>query len=94
MLIIAGHLEVDAAERDSFVAGCVVVVRAARAAPGCLEFSITADSVDSGRIRVYERWESEDAVLAFRGSGPSDDPQTAIISADVKSYTIAAVGRP
>lgn len=94
MLIIAGHLEVDPAERDAYVAECVEVVEAARAAPGCLEFSITADSVDPARIRVYERWEAEEPLLDFRGSGPSGEQQTAIVGADVKRYEIASVGEP
>jgi quinol monooxygenase YgiN len=70
----------------------VKVVEAARAAPGCLDFSITADSVDPARIRIFERWESEQELLAFRGSGPSDAQQTAIVDADVKRYGISSVG--
>jgi quinol monooxygenase YgiN len=92
MLIIAGHLVVGRNERDAYVAECVQVVEAARTAPGCLDFSITVDSVDPTRIRVYERWESEADLLAFRGSGPSDAQQTAILDADVKRYEISSVG--
>ncbi len=57
--------------------------------PGLLHH---ADSVDPTRIRVYERWESEANLLAFRGSGPSDAQQTAILDADVKRYEISSVG--
>lgn len=92
MLIIAGHLVVEPNERDAYVVECVPVVEAARRAPGCLEFSITADSVDPGRIRIYERWEDETQLLAFRGSGPSDGQQAAILDADVKRYGVASVG--
>jgi quinol monooxygenase YgiN len=92
MLIIAGYLVVDGVERDAYVAACVRAVEAARAAPGCLDFSITADSVDPARIRIFERWESEQELLAFRGSGPSDAQQTAIVDADVKRYGISSVG--
>jgi quinol monooxygenase YgiN len=94
MLIIAGHLIVDPAERDVYVAGCDEVVRAARAAQGCLDFTITADPVDPARVCIYERWDGEPDLLAFRGSGPSDDQQAAIVSADVKRYEIASVGDP
>jgi hypothetical protein len=48
--------------------------------------------VDPARIRVYERWDSEEQLLAFRGSGPSDDQQAAIVSADVRRYEVASVG--
>lgn len=94
MLIIAGHLVVGRTDRDTYVAECVKVVEAARAAPGCLDFSITADSVDPARICIYECWEGEDELLAFRGSGPTDAQQAAIVDADVKRYGISSVGEP
>ena len=40
-------------------------MRRARAAPGCLDVAITA-AVDPRRVNNYERWESEDALAAFR----------------------------
>ena len=94
MLIIAGHIVVAPGARDAYVAGCTKVVEAALAAPGCLDFSITADSVDPARIRVYERWEDEGQLMAFRGSGPISDQQDAIVDADVKRYGISTVGDP
>jgi len=92
MLIIAGHLMVDRNQRERHVADCVSVVEAALGAPGCLDFSITADTVDPARIRIYERWESEEELLAFRGSGPSDGQQAAILGADVRRYGVSSVG--
>jgi quinol monooxygenase YgiN len=89
MLIVAGHIVVDPAERDEYLRACMEVVRAARAAPGCLDFAISADLVDPGRIGVYERWESQADVDAFRGSGPSDDQQAAILDAAVAEYDVA-----
>ena len=94
MLIIAGHLEVSPNERDAYVAECVTVVEAARIAPGCLDYSITADTVDPSRIRIFERWESEEQLLSFRGAGPSDGQQAAIVAADVKRYGVSSVGDP
>lgn len=94
MSIVAGYLEVEPADRDAYVAECASVVEAARAADGCLDFSITADSVDAGRIRVYEHWKSEEQLLAFRGSGPSGEQQAQILDADVKRYAISSVGAP
>jgi quinol monooxygenase YgiN len=94
MLIIAGHLVVDPNARDAYVAECVRVVEAARAAPGCLDFSITADSVDPARVRVYECWEGEEPLLDFRGAGPSESQHTAMVDADVRRYNVASVGEP
>lgn len=94
MLIIAGHLRVTPNERDGYVEACASVVEAARGAPGCLDFSITADSVDTSMVRIYELWENEENLLEFRGSGPSDDQQAAILSADVKRYGVSSVSEP
>jgi quinol monooxygenase YgiN len=94
MLIIAGHLLVDPADRDAYVADCDKVVEAARRAPGCLDFALTADTLDPGRIDVYERWESDDELLAFRGSGPDDETSGRILEADVHKYRISAVEAP
>jgi quinol monooxygenase YgiN len=94
MLIIAGHLLVDPEGRAAYVAECEAVVRAARAAPGCLDFAITADTLEPDTIRVFERWEDEAQLLAFRGSGPSDAQQDAVRGAEVARYTISQVGEP
>ncbi|CAN5322163.1 antibiotic biosynthesis monooxygenase [soil metagenome] len=94
MIIVAGHLIVDASARDAFVDDSAVAVEAARTSAGCLEFSVTADSVDPTRVQIYERWETEEQLLAFRGSGPSGEQQTAIVSADVKRFGISSVGDP
>jgi len=94
MLIIAGSLRVSRTQRDAYVADSVPVVEAARSTDGCLDFSICADTVESDRVLVYERWETEEQLLAFRGAGPSDDQQAAILDADVKRYTISSVGEP
>ncbi|GAB3505717.1 putative quinol monooxygenase [Amycolatopsis cihanbeyliensis] len=90
MIIVAGHLIVDPQQRDSYLAGCVNVVEHARRAPGCLDFSITADLVDAGRIVIIERWESPAAVAAFRGTGPGEQ-SAAILAASVAEYDVSDV---
>jgi quinol monooxygenase YgiN len=91
MVIVAGHIMVDPGQRDAYLADCVAVVTQARQAPGCLDYSITADLVDPGRIAIFERWESQAAVEAFRGSGPSDEQGAAMLSASVAEYDVADV---
>jgi quinol monooxygenase YgiN len=91
MVIVAGHVVVDPAQREAHLADCVAVVEAAPRAPGCLDFAITADLVDPGRIVVLERWETQADVEAFRGSGPSAEQGTAMLSASVAEYDVAAV---
>jgi quinol monooxygenase YgiN len=91
MIIVAGHLTVDPQRRASYLAGCAQVVEQARRTPGCLDFSISADLMDAGRIAIFERWESQAAVEEFRGSGPSDDQNAAILGASVAEYDISNV---
>lgn len=91
MIIVSGWLQVEPDARDDYLTDCRTVVEQARAAPGCLDFTIGADLLDPGRVNVYERWETDADVEAFRGSGPSGDQQTAIQDADVHRYRISGV---
>lgn len=91
MVIVAGHLIVDPEQREPYLADCVSVVEEARKAPGCLDFTIAADLVDPGRINVFERWESQADLEAFRGSGPSEGQGAAMMSASVSEYDVASV---
>ena len=88
VVIVAGHLVVDPRRRDDYLTGCVDVVRQAREAPGCLDFSLSADLLEPGRINIFERWESQAAVEAFRGTGSSDEQGEMIVSAAVSEYDI------
>jgi quinol monooxygenase YgiN len=91
MLVIAGHLMVDPTDRDRYVADCAAVVEAARKAPGCLDFALTADTLDAGRVNIYERWETDEELGDFRGSGPDAGTAARILDADVRRYRISAV---
>jgi quinol monooxygenase YgiN len=91
MVIVAGHVTVEPQQRESYLAGCVSVVEQARGTAGCLDFAVAADSIDPGRVNIFERWESQAAVEAFRGSGPSDEQGAAMLSASVAEYDIADV---
>ena len=90
MLIIAGWLRVDPASRADYLEGCAAVVEQARSAPGCLDFALSADLLDPGRINVHERWESDEQLRAFRGSGPDVGQAAQIRDAEVLRYRISA----
>ena len=93
MVIVAGHLVLDPRQRETYLEGCRDVVDQARRAPGCLDFAVTADLLDSSRVEIFERWESQAAVDAFRGSGPSDEQTSAVISATVVEYDVTGERR-
>ena len=88
MIIVAGYLDVDAEARDEFVADSATAVTLARSTPGCLDFAVSADSVDPGRANVLERWESAAALLAFRGNGPDDGMSAHIQDFQVEEYEV------
>ena len=88
MIIVAGALVVDPDGRDAYLEGCVAVVAAARRAQGCLDFALSPDLLEPGRINVYERWSSAEDLLRFRGSGPDEGQHAALLDIDVSEYAV------
>jgi quinol monooxygenase YgiN len=93
MVIVAGYLVVDPLQRDSYLSGCEAVVRQARNTAGCLDYAISADLLDRSRIDIFERWESQAALDAFRGSGPDAEQRGAIARASVSRYDVGSERR-
>ncbi|MEN8656054.1 antibiotic biosynthesis monooxygenase family protein [Streptomyces sp. 21So2-11] len=91
MIIVSGKLYVDPATRGAYLNGFMSVVEQARAAPGCLDFVLSADPIEADRINVYERWESDAELADFRGADPEPEQTAAIRDTDVKRYRISAV---
>lgn len=97
MIIIAGHLRVAASERAEYLAAVASVAADARQLPGCHDFAQSADPIDPERINIFERWDSDEVLLAFRGSGSDEDgssPVPAVLGADVSKYRISGVESP
>jgi quinol monooxygenase YgiN len=62
-IIVAGWMDYEPADRDTMLRHRVEVGRRTREEePGCLDYAMTADPVDERRIRVYERWVSQQAL--------------------------------
>ena len=91
VVIVAGHITVEPQQRESYLAGCVSIVERGREAAGCLDVAITADLIDPGRVNIFERWESQQALETFRGGppGPTDEQGAAMLSVSVAEYDIA-----
>jgi quinol monooxygenase YgiN len=94
VLIIAGSLFLDPGHRSDFLAANAAVVGQAREADGCLDFVQAADPLDPTRINVFERWDTEEQLLAFRGAGQPESDSPPIQSAAVKRYVISSVEDP
>ena len=97
MIIVAGWLRVDAADRNRYLASVADVARQARVTEGCLDFVQAADPLDPERINIFERWESDADLAAFRTSGRpgEDEPEVPPLrAAHVRRYRISAVEEP
>jgi quinol monooxygenase YgiN len=58
-VIVFGRLYVEPAERDAFLHARLAVMEHTRAADGCLDWTLSADPLDSGRINVHEASSNE-----------------------------------
>jgi quinol monooxygenase YgiN len=92
MIIVSGRIYVRPGTRQDFVTSSAQAVAQARCAPGCRDFVVAADPLEPDRVNVYEEWESEEALLAFRGDGPDQDLGASILQADVSRHVIASSG--
>lgn len=95
MLIVAGHFEVDPAQRDEFLLSRVAAMRTSRSEAGCITYVFSADPIEPGRVQLFECWESKEALAAhLEGMRSAPRPATgvAILAAEVQQYEIAAVG--
>jgi quinol monooxygenase YgiN len=91
MVIVAGHVTVDPEQRESYLEGSRRIVEKARQAEGCLDFSMTADLLDPGRLNLFERWESQEAVKSFRRRAPRPKQRAPLLSVSVAEYDVADV---
>ncbi len=65
MLVVAGVVRIDAAERDEAIEAIAEVMQDARNAPGCISFVFSIDIEDSTLLHVFEEWESREALHDF-----------------------------
>lgn len=59
MIIIAGYALAEAHKRDAAVEAFAGMVERARKQDGCLDLSMSADSVDPDRINLFECWRDQ-----------------------------------
>jgi quinol monooxygenase YgiN len=94
MIIIAGHTRVKTAtERDAAVAAFSGMVERARAQDGCLDFSITADTLEADRVDLFECWRDQQSLDAWRkiARGPK---RVALREVQVKLYRSDKAEKP
>jgi quinol monooxygenase YgiN len=92
MIIVSGTLRLQPGRRDDFLKESLDAMKAARVAVGCHAFVVSADPIEVDIVNVYEEWGSEEALLRFRGEGPSADMRGMIAGADVRRHYVAKSG--
>ncbi len=94
MIVVSGKIYVRPGGREEFIARSRTAVEQARRASGCRDFVVAPDPIEPDRVNVYEEWETEEALMAFRGEGPDDDLSSSIVRADVARHEISSSGPP
>jgi quinol monooxygenase YgiN len=92
MIIVSGKIFVRPGSRDRFLLSSLEAILKARSARGCRDFVVAADPLEPERVNVYEEWESETDLLAFRGDGPGDELVSVITGADVRRHSVSVSG--
>jgi quinol monooxygenase YgiN len=93
MVIVGGSFEVDPGRRDEFLAGRREVMIRSRAEDGCLEYTFAADPVEPGRVILFERWTSQEALdahLAALRAAPRVPDTVTPTATSIVRYDVAA----
>ncbi len=93
MLIVSGRIYVRPGTRDEFLILSHQAIVQARRSSGCHDFVVAADPIEVDRVNVYEEGESEEALMAFRGTGPGQDLSSKIVRAQVVRQVVASSGQ-
>ncbi len=97
MLIIAGTFTLDADHRQAMLEAVAPMVVATLTEPGCRAYAFTPDPIDPGLVRLYELWDSEEALAGHFASAHMAEWQARaakleILERDIAKYTISDVG--
>jgi quinol monooxygenase YgiN len=97
MLVIAGSISLDPAKREPAIAAAVEMMRETQQEKGCISYTFSADLSDPGEFRIFEEWESQEALDAHMKSPHMARFQAAmggfgVRGMQVQRYEVASVG--
>lgn len=97
MLVIAGRITLDPAKKADAVAAATEMMKATRRESGCKTYVFSAELEEPGAFRIFEEWDSEEALRAHFESPHMKRFQAAmgglgITGMSILKYEIAAVG--
>jgi len=97
MIVIAGSVAIDPANRADAVSAAVAMMAATRQEAGCISYTFSEDLEEPGSFRIFEEWESAEA-LGAHFEAPHMAAFGAAIGAvgvremNVQRYEVASVG--
>ena len=92
MIIIAGYSRTDGDKRDAAVEAFAPMIGRARKQDGCLDLTISSDTVDPERINVFECWRDQQSLNAWRKAARA--PRVALRETHVSLYRSDKAERP
>lgn len=95
MVIVAGQFDVEPAQREEFIKGREDAMRRSRAEDGCITYVFSADPLEPGRVYLFERWESKEALaahIAAMRNAPRPAGGVKVLASEIQQYEIGAVG--
>ena len=90
MIFVTGEIVVDEGALQTVREALHSMEQETRKEPGCLAYAFSVDVNDPGMLRVFERWESMDALQAHFGMPHLATFREAIASVTPKSVTLNA----
>ena len=64
MLVIAGSIAIDPAKHDEAVRAATEMMAETHKEAGCISYTFSGDLTDPGGFRIFEEWESQEALDA------------------------------
>jgi quinol monooxygenase YgiN len=97
MLVIAGTIEIDPANREEAVTAATEMMTETHKESGCISYTFSGDLSDPGAFRIFEEWESQEALdLHFKAphmaAFQAKIGKLGVRGMKVKRYEIASVG--
>ena len=97
MLVIAGTVSIDPANVETATEAAIVMMQETRKEPGCISYTFSASLEEPGTYRIFEEWESQEALDAHFTAPHMATFQKAmggmgVRAMEVQRYEIAKVG--
>ena len=88
MIIIAGSISIDPERVDLMLEAIVPLMQATHAEEGCIDYVLSADPAEAGKIRIFEKWASDEALGAHMTAPHMGDFQKALKTVGVTGMSV------